>query len=203
MTEEASSGSYSDAYLGGAKRLIPTHNFVPPMPEPLRTPALPSRVPKTGAFHARAFFWVPLALCLAFTGCIKRPERDTSIDVGHVRTLVERATEMNNSGDIEGYMGLFDEGFVYMAPGRPAVTDREELLQYVTAAFTQFDADFEVKPEEIVVTGDYAIVRTTITGTAVHRESGQSGPVRMKEMLICTRHPEGGWRISRLIGNHG
>ena len=48
--------------------------------------------------------------------------------------------------------------------------------------------------------GEWAIVRTHVTGTVKLHGSGETAPVSVKQLEILRRHADG-WRIARLMMN--
>ena len=123
-----------------------------------------------------------------------------SEDRAAIRALVEAVEEANEAGDVEAWVGLFAEDFVYMPPGSPAITTREALVETAEAGF-RHTADIEMRPEEIVVAGDWAFARTHVTGTVILAESEEIVDVDVKQIVIYARAADGRWRISRMIMN--
>ena len=126
---------------------------------------------------------------------------DRPADPAPIQALMRTTAEMNNAGDVEGWVALFDEGAVYMPPGMPPVTTREGLRDVARAGFTSWRSEIEIVPEEIVVLGAWAFARDRVTGTATPRAGGESVSIDMKQIVIYRRQPDGRWMIARLIGN--
>jgi len=118
-----------------------------------------------------------------------------------IREVVQRTQAMNNSGDIDGWVGLFEEGAVYMPPGQPAVTTREGLREIAKAGFTAWQSQIRITPDEIVPAGEWAFARSHVTGTATPVNGGAPVSVDLKQVVIYHRQSDGSWRIARLIIN--
>jgi uncharacterized protein (TIGR02246 family) len=125
---------------------------------------------------------------------------DGKQDEAAIRALIEEVETANNAGDVQRWVGLFAEGAVYMAPGAPAVTTREGLVEVAEAGF-RHDASIELEPLEIEVCEDWAFARSTVTGTVTLHQSGDVVPVDIKQIVIYVRESDGQWRVARMISN--
>lgn len=117
-----------------------------------------------------------------------------------IAELIERTQEANNAGDVAGWVSLFAEDFVYMAPGAPAVRTRQELTEVARAGF-RHRAAIDIEPEEIEVFGPWAFARSHVTGRVELAGSGEVVSVDVKQIVIYRRDAGGEWRIARLISN--
>ena len=116
-----------------------------------------------------------------------------------IERVIRDVAEANNAGDVERWVGLFAPDFVYMAPGAPAVTSREELVGVARTGFRN-KASIEIRPLEIRVAGAWAYARNAVTGSVTIAGSGRQVAVNVKQLAIYVRTPNG-WRISRLMMN--
>ncbi len=121
-------------------------------------------------------------------------------DVAAIQTLIDRATDVNNAGDITGWVELFADDMVYMPDGGPPVTTRDALEGAAVSHFSRYRPNLQSSTEEIQVLGDWAFARTTVSGTLTPR-GGNPIRVDRKEMAIYRRQPDGSWKVARLIGN--
>lgn len=117
-----------------------------------------------------------------------------------VKELLAALETANNSGDVDKWVGLFAEDFVYMAPGMPAVTQRAELAEVARAGFRN-KAAVAIDLLEVETCGAWAFARAAVTGTVKLHTSGEDVVVDVKELLVLTRGPQGTWRIARLMSN--
>lgn len=118
-----------------------------------------------------------------------------------IRELLSRTARANNEGDVEGWLAAFAPDAVYMPSGMPAVTDREELREVATSGFGSWDADIEIVPVDVTVSGEWAFARARVTGHVTSRSSGETIQIDNKELLVFRRYAEGGWRIYRMMIN--
>lgn len=124
-----------------------------------------------------------------------------SSDADAIRAVIEQTEAANNAGDVDAWVALFDSGAVYMPPGSPAVTSVDGLRDVARAGFTNWRSSIRIVPEEITAAGDWAFVRSSVTGTATSIDGATQVPVDMKQIVIYRRQADGSWRIARLIGN--
>lgn len=149
--------------------------------------------------RSTAFRPLPLLLMIA-AGTFLSCTVDTSADERAIETLMGEMEKANNVGDVDGWVGLFATDFVYMAPGAPAVTSRDELVVVAKTGFRNH-ATIRINPVEIRVMGDWAFSRNDVTGTVELYGSGDTVTVAVKEIAILSRDLGGGWKVARLIMN--
>lgn len=143
-----------------------------------------------------------IVLTAVWTACGGTPgDRDASDDEAAIRELIRRTAAANNAADTVGWVALFEDGAVYMAPGMPAVTGRADLLDVAAAGFGPYAAAVEITPIEIAIINDWAFARSQVTGTVTPRAGGEAIPVDVKQLVLYHRQPDGSWRIARLIMN--
>ncbi len=141
-----------------------------------------------------------IVTALTVGGC--SGQHNTQLDRQAIQELIKTTEAMNNDGNVDGWLELFEEGAVYMPPGHPAIATREGLHEVAVAGFVRWKADITITPDEIVFMGEWAFARSTVTGTVVSRESGASYPVDVKQLVLYHRQTDGGWKIARLINNN-
>lgn len=133
-------------------------------------------------------------------GC-RDSTRSVEADTEAIRALIESTEEMNRTGNADGWVSLFEDDAVYMPPGHPGTTTRAELMQMAESGFSQYVSEVDIRPDEIVVTDDWAFVRSTVQGVALPVVAGDTITVNMKQIAIYHRQLDGSWKIARLIGN--
>ena len=141
-----------------------------------------------------------LALAPAIHAATEQEPAATPNATRAITELIKSVEAANNAGDVERWVSLFADDFVYMAPGAPPVTDREELVRVARAGFRN-EADIRIEPDEISVCGDWAYARSHVSGRVKLVDSGRELPIDIKQLIIYRRDAGGAWRISRLIGN--
>ncbi|MBC8406831.1 MAG: nuclear transport factor 2 family protein [Planctomycetes bacterium] len=139
------------------------------------------------------------ALLLSLASCATAP--NSSDDTQQIRGLIDQAAAMNNQGDIDGWVALFEAGAVYMPAGMHAVSDRDELREMARSGFTEWQTDIQISPDEIILNGDWAFARSSVTGTVEPMGGGEQSSIDLKQIVIYHRQADGSWKIARLISN--
>ena len=142
---------------------------------------------------------VGLLLAAVAPATAQHAQHSTEADQARIAALIERTAAANNAGDVEAWVALFGDDFVYMAPGSPPVTSRDALREVARAGF-RHDAAIRIEPAEIEVHGDWAFARSQVTGRVTLAGSGEVVQVDVKQLAIYRRQ-DGEWRIARLIMN--
>ena len=118
-----------------------------------------------------------------------------------VDTLRQRLVAAWAAGDAAALADLWTDDAIVMPQGEPAVAGREAILARARAAFELYRARLVLRPEEVMVAGDYAFDRGSYTLTLAPRD-GKAPALREEKYLLVLRwQPDGGWRIARGISN--
>lgn len=141
-----------------------------------------------------------LLLLTTLAGC-NQAGHDPSADEAAIRELIRQTAATNNAADTLGWVELFEDTAVYMAPGMPEVTGRDGLVDIAAAGFGQYAAAVEIAPVEIEILGDWAFARSRVSGNVTPRAGGDPIDVDVKQLVLYHRQPDGTWRIARLIIN--
>ena len=105
-----------------------------------------------------------------------------------------------NAAAVDDILALFTEDATVAAEGMPSATGTAA-LRSVYERFLGAMAVTETETVESVVAGaDLAVVRTSSTGTATVRATGETTPLRLRE-LFALRATAGGWRICEYAFN--
>ncbi len=112
---------------------------------------------------------------------------DTMADETAILEIWSTYSAARVAGDAETWLGLWDEEGIRMPPGVPAV-DFATFAPGTPERFANPPASMEIKPEEVVVTGDWAYSRGTFT---------VNDAVEGKFLTIFRRQDDGSWRIYR------
>jgi uncharacterized protein (TIGR02246 family) len=147
----------------------------------------------------RPRFPIVLLLLTGLACAEKEPPPDA--DSLAIRALIERSTDVNNAGDIAGWVELFADDAVYMPDNSPPITTRDDLERIAVSSFGRYRHNIRIEPVEIVLLGDWAFAQAHVTGNAVPRGDGNPVVVDMKEIALFRRQADGSWKIARLIAN--
>ncbi len=141
-----------------------------------------------------------LLLLTTLAGC-NQAGHDTSADEAAIRELISQTAATNNAADTLGWVALFEDNAVYMAPGMLEVTGRDDLVDIAAAGFGPYAAAVEITPVEIEILGDWAFARSHVSGSVTPRAGGDPIGVDVKQLVLYHRQPDGTWKIARLIMN--
>lgn len=147
-----------------------------------------------------AFAIVMLACALSIAPGAAERRGGVQDDKAAIEALVEQVAAANNAGDVEAWMALFADDFVYMAPGAPSVTTRDGLREVAKAGF-RHQASVRIEPLEIRVFSGWAFARNRVAGDVTLHGSGEVVPVDVKQIVVYSKNDQGVWRIARLISN--
>ena len=107
-----------------------------------------------------------------------------------------------DASDAEQYAALFTDDGVLMTPNEPPVNGSEAIDAQLQAVFDQVDFEnHDISTAEMVVLGDWAFARGTLTGTMAEKPDGEPIESTRSWVMIFRRQPEGSWRIARYILN--
>jgi len=141
-------------------------------------------------------------VALAFGACTgTSTQTDRAAGEAATRDLIQQTAALNNQADSLGWVSLFDDEAVYMAPDMPAVTTKAGLRSVASAGFGGYRADVSIEPAEIVMLDDWAFARSVVTGTVTSRADGEVIPVDVKQLVLYRWQEDGRWKIARLMIN--
>ena len=137
-------------------------------------------------------------LVLAASGCA--PQVDVEADAAAVRSAFDEATAALNpgGGDI---VDLDTEDAVIMYAGEPAAIGKEAIRARQQAFRDQATFEETRSVDEVVVSGDWAFVRWTGTGTVTPKDGGEPSEFNRKGITIFQRQADNSWKIARVIWN--
>ena len=135
-------------------------------------------------------------VCLAVAAVVSAQTNDEEA----VEGLLGEYFAAINAGDVDGYLACFADDAIWMPPNEPAVTGKEAWRQANPEAFTTVGLDLTLTLDEVVVPGDWAFARGTVTGTLTPAE-GEPVEVSSKNLWILQRQGDGSWKVSRSIRN--
>lgn len=160
--------------------------------------------PKTEPHPVMTAYAVRIVLALLLANCFHaaygQAQRSSKAAASAIRSLIQTTEATNNVGDVEGWVRLFADDAVYMAPGSPSVTTKKGLIEVAKAGF-RHQASIEIEPLEIRVCENWAFARTRVSGRVTVAETEEIVPVNVKQIVVYSRTDNGAWKIARLISN--
>lgn len=144
------------------------------------------------------------ALLILVAACSRpasKVEPDTEADKQAIASALKEATAAHHAGDAERWAAVFADDAIAMPPNQPAISGKAALQQWAGERFSKFKSTAEIKPVEIEVAGDWAFVRTAVSGAFTPKDGSAAMELDLKEIAIYRRQPDGAWKVARLITN--
>ena len=144
---------------------------------------------------------VVLLFVLVLVGCAPAaPQVDVEADAAAVRSAFDEATAALNASD-GSIVDLDTEDAVVMYAGEPAAIGKEAIRARQQRFADQATFEETRSVDEVVVSGDWAFVRWTGTGTVTPKDGGESSEFSRKGIDIFQRQSDTSWKIARVIWN--
>lgn len=144
-------------------------------------------------FYCQVGF-VLLLLLTAFS-CAKQEKKPTvEADIAAINELYKQATLAVNTGNVELYLSIFTEDVVVMPSEAPAAIGKEDLRPLYEGLFGLFDLELPYTVDEIEVSGDWAVARSSFQYSMTLKESGETTTRVGKELDFFKRQADGSWK---------
>ena len=114
-------------------------------------------------------------------------------DVAKLRHIASEFAEGFNTGDVERIMRFYGDSYVDINLRNP-VQSRQERREYYTQVIRKGGFKVQVRPEEILIRGEFAFIRGTIEltpGSAL----GDSARKELRYLEIAQRQQDGSWQV--------
>jgi ketosteroid isomerase-like protein len=120
-----------------------------------------------------------------------------SADIMTIRKIWDQYAYAVGTGDVDLWISLWDKNGVQMPPNQPALKGTDNIVVRRRKGAEAFNAQMEIRSEEIVVEGDMAFSRGTYTATLTPKAGGKAVTVDGKFLTILMRQADGSWKIYR------
>ncbi|MEJ2289597.1 MAG: SgcJ/EcaC family oxidoreductase [Deinococcales bacterium] len=147
----------------------------------------------------RLGIWVA-ALLVAGTLASAAAQSNTQ-DVEAIQQFWSQYIANVEAGNTDGWMALWTDGGVRMAPGAPPAVGLEAIRAQVAPGFANFDSKLTIDAREITILGDWAYSRGLYTADQTAKDGSMSVHVDGKFMSILRRQDDGSWKLYRDIFN--
>ena len=130
------------------------------------------------------------------------PEYSSEADEEAIRAVSDAEFEAVKEGDIDTLLAVVGDDVVIMPPNEAAIYGKAAFGSWSERFYSQFTIEqFDHSQEEIVVVGDWAFERWTVSMTV--SPSGEEDAVsdEVKGIHIFHKQSDGSWRIVRDIWN--
>lgn len=144
------------------------------------------------------FVFLAIALFVVIA-CEKKT--DTAADIEANKKLVELWDETMRAGDTDAMLELYVDNPVRLMPNEPIFQGRERVRSSFQTFFNENEYNYVSKIEDIIIAGDYAIIRGSYTGSHTEKASGQTVSDVGKWVEIHQRQADGSWKVMYDIEN--
>lgn len=125
----------------------------------------------------------------------------TEVDMEAIDAMRGAFAEAVSAGDVDGMMIGYAEDAVQMPPNEPALTGKEAIRARSQANADQYEMALENPAAEIVVKGDWAILRGTYVFSGTPKADAEPIQDTGKYMVTWRRQPDGSWLVAHEIWN--
>ena len=152
------------------------------------------------------YLFILIVLTLGNIACQSNNSTRTTVtsiqdDEIAIRQLYNQIEENWNSGNMDKIMANIADDVVQMPPGQPVVVGKEA-LRSVYGQFLSRNTDiWEPLIEQIVISGDLAIVRNSSTESSTPKEGGNTTTISLKTIHVFKRGIDGSWKMIIEIWN--
>ena len=132
------------------------------------------------------------------------PSAEESVEAAKeaIRAVSEAEFKAVAEGDVEGHLAVLGEGAVIMPPNQPAFFEKAAFASSSEQFYSQYEmTHFVHSREELVVAGEWAFERWTVSMAVAPRQGGEAVGDQVKGIHIFHRQPDGDWRLVRDIWN--
>jgi uncharacterized protein (TIGR02246 family) len=105
-----------------------------------------------------------------------------------------------NASDINKVLTLYTAHGVFMPSNARTSVGQEQVKGAYEFVFKNIKINIEFSIDEIVLSGDYAFVRTTSKGTSLIHATGQTVTEENRELFVLQKE-KGTWKIARYMFN--
>jgi len=115
-----------------------------------------------------------------------------------IREVMASYNDALNSGSTDAALALYAADGVFMPPYSQSAVGKEAVRKAYNRVFQElkFDVRFTIA-ELVVVSPDWAFVRTNSAGTTDHASTGKTTAEANQELFVFRKDGDGKWRIAR------
>lgn len=115
-----------------------------------------------------------------------------------VRNIWDIYAETMNDGNLDRWIGLWDEDGIQMPPNTAMRKGTVAILTAMRADFRGYDMrNFSVVPDEAVGDQELGFCTGTYSYTKASKSTGHAAEIDGKFLTVFKRRPDGSWKILR------
>lgn len=133
--------------------------------------------------------------------CAFSQEFDTTADIEAQKKLTEKWDEFVKKGDFDALLNLYVDNSIRMNQNEPIHIGKQAILSSFQTFHEQNDENWENTIVDVIITGEYAVVRGTYTGYFIPKQTGKKVKAEGKWVSLRQRQVDGSWKIVYDIWN--
>jgi len=119
-----------------------------------------------------------------------------------IRAVSDAEFKAVKEGDIDAHLAVLGDDAVILPPNEAAIHGKPAFRASSETFYSQFTMErFDHSREELVVAGDWAFERWTVSMAVASREGGDAVSDQVKGIHIYRKQSDGNWKIVRDIWN--
>jgi uncharacterized protein (TIGR02246 family) len=141
-----------------------------------------------------------IILVSILAGCVSTEARSAA-DTRNIELLIKQTyRDALAGGDTDTIIDAYTEDGV-MAPQRASTAiGKDNIRQVYEGIFSALVLDLQFTIDEVIVSGNYATVRSTSAGTALVKATNEKAPDANRELWTMQK-VDGKWKIARYMFN--
>ena len=120
---------------------------------------------------------------------------------GEIESAISGFKKAYDSGDLAGILEYYSDDLIKLRHGAPDES-KAELAERVADVFKKFHSTVDATVDEVLSSGDLAIVRGTFHVTLASKQGGEEF-VLDRRYLEVWRKQDGRWKVARTMDNEG
>ena len=142
----------------------------------------------------------PLILLLCLTlNCEQKGEKvDVEVDIAAIKEILNQYEVTLNAGDLDGWISLWADDGIRMAPDTPARIGKTQIREAVKPGFDEMNFDISITSiDDAKVYGDLGITYCNYTLAVTPKAGGETIHVMPdgKALTVSERQSDGSWKI--------
>ncbi len=140
-------------------------------------------------------FAMVLAACApASQDQVSGSEAETEAVADAIEDMEAQYASAITSGDLEAILALYSNDGAHMVPNQPAFIGKSAIRALWEERFGQNVYESTQTVEDVRVSGDLAVSRTTIKGTTTPKDGSEPNAFNLKALIVYQRQSDGSWK---------
>ncbi len=138
---------------------------------------------------------------MVLAACAPASEEPASGGQAETEAVVEAIEDLEaqyafaiDLGDLEAILALYSDEGAHMVPNQPAIIGKSAIRALWEERFGQNVFESTQTVEDVRVSGDLAVSRTTIKGTTTPKDGGEPNAFNLKALIVYERQSDGSWK---------